>query len=118
MFTGIVQEIGHAPTIIPDGQSALLTIAANLAPYVVKKGSVAFDGVSLTVASAANTSFDVALFPHTLEVPTFGKRSIGDSVKIETDLIGKHVEPMVLNGALNLFRSTDSGSTLTTAALA
>jgi len=116
MFTGIIEEIGHAQTVIADGQRALLTIAANLAPYVVKKGSVAFDGVSLTVASVANTSFDVALFPHTLEVTTFGQRSIGDSVKMETDLIGKYVESMVLNGAFNLFRSTDSGSTLTTAA--
>ena len=116
MFTGIIEEPGHPQAVIPDGQGPRLTVAANLAPYVGKKSSVAFDGVSLTVANVADTSFDVALIPPPLEVTTFGQRPIGDSVNIETDIMGSDVECLLLSGALETFRPTDSGSTLTTAA--
>lgn len=63
----------------------------DLEPYLVPKGSVAVDGVSLTVAALNPGSFEVMLIPHTLEVTTLGRLKVGQAVNIETDVIGKYV---------------------------
>ncbi|MBI5098936.1 MAG: riboflavin synthase [Nitrospirae bacterium] len=60
--------------------------------YVVKKGSIAVDGVSLTVIELDNRSFSVAIIPHTLKATNIGDKRIGDKVNIEVDIIGKYVE--------------------------
>ena len=60
--------------------------------YIVEKGSIALNGVSLTVASKNKNSFDVALIPHTIELTTFGNLTIGDSVNVEVDILGKYIE--------------------------
>ncbi|MBB2891317.1 riboflavin synthase [Flexivirga oryzae] len=76
-----------------------LSLPAALAPYVAEKGSVALDGVSLTVASVTADAFTVCLIPTTLQLTTFGERAIGDPVNIEVDVLAKYVERMVgLNG--------------------
>ena len=62
-----------------------------LAPLLVIKGSVAVDGVSLTIAALDETSFEVMLIPHTLEVTTLGRLERGSAVNIEADVIGKYV---------------------------
>jgi len=59
---------------------------------IVSKGSIAVDGISLTVVDVTDNSFSVALIPHTLEVTTLGGRRTGDSVNIETDLLAKYVQ--------------------------
>lgn len=66
-----------------------------LAKFMVPKGSVAVDGVSLTVVNAEPDRFSIALIPHTLEVTTLGQRAIGDTVNIETDILGKYVERLL-----------------------
>lgn len=63
--------------------------------YLVPKGSVAVDGVSLTVVNVDDDRFSVALIPHTLEVTTLGQRVVGDIVNIETDIIGRYVERLL-----------------------
>ena len=63
-----------------------------LASQVASKGSIAIDGVSLTVVDADSDSFSVALIPHTLEVTTLGSLQIGDSVNLETDVLAKYVQ--------------------------
>jgi riboflavin synthase len=63
-----------------------------LASQVAAKGSIAIDGISLTVVDVDLDSFSVALIPHTLEVTTLGKRKIGDAVNLETDVLAKYVE--------------------------
>lgn len=63
--------------------------------YLVKKGSVAVDGVSLTVASLEGDTFTVALIPHTLAVTTLGSTEVGDPVNLEVDVIAKYVEALV-----------------------
>jgi riboflavin synthase len=63
-----------------------------LAPLLIPQGSVAVDGVSLTVASLAETAFEVMLIPHTLAVTTLGRLAVGQAVNIETDVIGKYVQ--------------------------
>lgn len=60
--------------------------------YVVEKGSIALDGVSLTVAALRDEDFDVALVPHTWESTTLGTRRAGDRVNVEVDVLGKYVE--------------------------
>ena len=60
--------------------------------YIVEKGSIALNGVSLTVPSKDKNSYDVALIPHTIELTTFGNLTIGDSVNVEVDILGKYIE--------------------------
>ncbi len=64
----------------------------SLASQVAAKGSIAIDGVSLTVVDVDDDSFSVALIPHTLEVTTLGDRAVGDSVNLETDVLAKYVQ--------------------------
>jgi riboflavin synthase len=90
--TGVVRD--RAPE--PDG-STLVTIEAPDAVlrYVVHKGSITVDGVSLTVARCADEAFAVALIPHTLAVTTLGERRVGTRVNLEVDLVAKYVEALV-----------------------
>jgi len=67
----------------------------SLANYVVEKGSIAVDGISLTVAAVDATSFSIAIIPHTHEVTTVGSRTVGDQVNIEADVLAKYVERLV-----------------------
>ncbi|MDB5389636.1 MAG: ribE, partial [Planctomycetaceae bacterium] len=62
---------------------------------MVPKGSIALDGISLTLVNVETTRFSVALIPHTLAVTTLGQRQVGDTVNIETDILGKYVQKLV-----------------------
>ena len=68
---------------------------ASLRDNLIEKGSVAIDGVSLTVVSVDAQGFDVALIPHTLAVTTLGERRPGDRVNLEADVLGKYVRSYV-----------------------
>jgi riboflavin synthase len=74
-------------------------IAEDLARYVVEKGSIAVDGVSLTVVEAGDASFTVSLIPATLGLTTLGRKGPGDPVNIEVDVLAKYVERLVAKGA-------------------
>jgi riboflavin synthase len=82
----------------PDG-SELITIEApaEVLRYVVHKGSITVDGVSLTIAGRDDAAFVVALIPHTLSVTTLGTRAAGTRVNLEVDLIAKYVEQLMLS---------------------
>ena len=71
------------------------SLPAALAPYLVEKGSVSVDGVSLTVAALAPDRFEVALLPHTLAVTTLGALVPGDAVNLEVDVLAKYVHRML-----------------------
>lgn len=71
---------------------------AQVTALIVAKGSVAIDGISLTVNEVAPESFSVAIIPHTLSRTTLQERSVGDEVNVETDLIGKYVARFMQNG--------------------
>ena len=71
-------------------------LPAHLARYVVEKGSITVDGVSLTVVSVTEDRFTVSLIPTTLELTTLGRRSPGDHVNLEVDVIAKYVERLAL----------------------
>ncbi|MFX4292156.1 riboflavin synthase [Streptomyces bohaiensis] len=70
-----------------------------LARYVVEKGSITVDGVSLTVVEAAADSFTVSLIPATLELTTLGRRQPGETVNLEVDVLAKYVERLLTHGA-------------------
>jgi riboflavin synthase len=81
----------------PDG-SVLMRFAApaDLLGYVVHKGSITVDGVSLTVAAVHDDGFSVAVIPHTLAVTTLGARRVGERVNLEADLVAKYVERLLV----------------------
>lgn len=78
-----------------DGARLRFTLPRGLARYVVEKGFIALDGVSLTVAAIARTTFDVALIPHSAQRTTLGALRPGDRVNVEVDVIGKYVERLL-----------------------
>jgi riboflavin synthase len=71
------------------------SLAADLAPLVASKGSIAIDGVSLTVSAVGDDWFEVSLIPETLTATTLGGRKVGELVNIETDIVARHVERML-----------------------
>ena len=72
--------------------------SAELLRYMIDKGSVAVDGVSLTINRITDTGFQVSIIPHTAQVTTLGLKRIGEPVNLETDLIGKYVERFLSQG--------------------
>jgi riboflavin synthase len=72
-----------------------VSLPDELGRYVVEKGSITVDGVSLTVVEAARDSFTVSLIPTTLELTTLGSKSVGDPVNLEVDVVAKYVERML-----------------------
>jgi riboflavin synthase len=99
IVAGHVDSVGRVISIKPEGDSKLYTfeVAANEARYLVEKGSVAIDGISLTVFSIRNNRFSCALIPHTLKVTTIGLRKPGDPINVESDMMAKYVE-RILSG--------------------
>ncbi|HXF72629.1 MAG TPA: riboflavin synthase [Actinomycetota bacterium] len=98
LVQGHVDGVGEVVAVEPDGRGgAVLTVRApgGLARYLVEKGSVAVDGVSLTVAGIDGDAFRVALIPHTRRATTLGAVRPGDPVNIEVDVIAKHVERLL-----------------------
>ncbi|MBU3911207.1 MAG: riboflavin synthase [Candidatus Omnitrophica bacterium] len=74
-----------------DGAGFRISVPDEFAGFIVEKGSIAIDGVSLTVADAARDSFIVYLIPHTLKTTTFKSKKRGDAVNVETDLLAKYI---------------------------
>ena len=86
--TGTIREISH------DGDALMVRIDVpdRLARYVVEKGFMAVDGVSLTVVHCDEAGFSVTVIPHTRDHTIFGSRNVGDAVNIEIDILAKYVE--------------------------
>lgn len=97
LVQGHVDGIGVVVAVEPEGDGTRIRVQlpTGLSRYVAVKGSIAVDGVSLTVAAAAGDEFEVALIPHTLEVTTLGVRPPGSHVNLEVDVIAKYVERML-----------------------
>lgn len=94
---GHVDCMGKIVEVIPEGGSRRMwvSIPEEYSDYVVSKGSIALDGVSLTIASVEGSSFSVALIPHTLKVTNLGSRRVGDLINIEFDILGKYIHKML-----------------------
>ena len=94
LVAGHVDGLAHVVAIEPDARSQRWTfeLSPELARYAAPKGSIAIDGVSLTVNEVDGARFGVNLIPHTIEVTTLGDRKVGDAVNIEVDMIMRYVE--------------------------
>jgi riboflavin synthase len=93
LVQGHVDAVGHVVSREPGEHWDVVRISMprELAPYVVDKGSITVDGVSLTVVEADTDGFTVSLIPETLRRTTLGFRAVGDAVNLEVDVIGKYV---------------------------
>jgi len=103
LVLGHVDGIGTVTGVTRVESTARVRIALPgpaLAPLLVEQGSVAVDGVSLTIAALERAAFEVMVIPHTLAVTTFGRLTAGRAVNIETDVIGKYLQrSLALKGA-------------------
>jgi riboflavin synthase len=91
---GHVDGVGRIRSVEPegDGKRVWMNAPPEILRYCVEKGSIAVDGVSLTVAALDDEGFAVALVPHTLEATTLGSAAAGDEVNLEADVLAKYVE--------------------------
>ena len=89
--TGVIAEVKR------EENAVWYTISAgeNIMRYIIEKGSVAIDGISLTVAKVTQTTFSVSTIPHTRSATTLGERRPGDLVNLENDIVGKYVEKFI-----------------------
>lgn len=92
LVQGHVDAIGRVLAPVPDLR---IEVPAALSRYVVEKGSITVDGVSLTVVEATDEAFSVAVIPHTSEVTTLGAKQPGDTVNLEVDVTAKYVERLL-----------------------
>jgi riboflavin synthase len=97
IMQGHVDGVGTVAGLRDEGFSRIVTIDADTAllRYVVEKGSIAVDGVSLTVSRVDDTSFDVSLIPETLERTNLGTAAVGRPINLEVDVVAKYVEKLV-----------------------
>lgn len=96
IVSGHIDTTAQITAITRDDNAIRIELAADAAwlRYIIEKGSVALDGVSLTVTHTGSTGFEVSLIPHTATHTTFGTRRVGDKINLECDIIGKYVEKL------------------------
>ncbi len=101
MVQGHVDGLGTVEAVAEKtvGRSVRIAAGADILRYVVEKGSVTVDGVSLTVAAIDDETFSIALIPETLERTTLGSATAGTPVNLEVDVLAKYVEKLVTRGA-------------------
>ncbi len=94
LVQGHVDETAEIVDITPEGQDTKVVVAlpANAAALVIPKGSIAVDGISLTIAELGDDTFTVWIIPHTLELTNLSTKQPGDLVNLEFDLLGKYVQ--------------------------
>jgi len=94
---GHIDSVTKIKKITSDDKSAVWTFELNnkINKYIVKKGSICLDGISLTIANKLKDSFSVALIPHTLSLTSWNKKKIGDFINVEVDILGKYLESLM-----------------------
>ncbi|MEE2826477.1 MAG: riboflavin synthase [Planctomycetota bacterium] len=100
--SGHVDAIGRVASRIDqdDWAEFRFTVPQELTRQMASKGSIAVDGVSLTLVDVGDCEFSVALIPHTLKMTTLGERGIGDAVNLETDILAKYVQQQLQRGSI------------------
>jgi riboflavin synthase, alpha subunit len=100
IVSGHIDGTGRIAQMKRDENAVVVTIAAarELLALVVEKGSIAIDGISLTVASVSDTEFSVSIIPHTADETVLLRKAAGDTVNLETDIVGKYVQKLLRHG--------------------
>lgn len=98
IVSGHIDGVGRIVSIRREGNAQVVEVEADrsILRQIVEKGSVALDGMSLTVVEAGNKTFSVSLIPHTMSVTNFIDKKVGSPINIETDIIGKYVERLMI----------------------
>lgn len=112
LVLGHVDEVATICAWKDEGDASLMrvTISDTTRRYITYKGSVTVDGISLTVSSVSEDSFEVALVPHTKQVTTLGTKRNGTSVNIEVDLIARYLETLLKNSGAETDWTEQTGS--------
>lgn len=97
IVSGHIDGVGTISKYEDEDNAVWITISASseLLRYIVQKGSIAIDGVSLTVAYVDNSVFKVSIIPHTKDVTTLLRKKVGDNVNLECDMVGKYIEKLL-----------------------
>jgi len=103
LVSGHIDGIGSVQQKKTIGNAIIVVIGVPefLSRYMIAKGSVAVDGISLTINNRAKDCFDVSIIPHTAKLTTIGFKKAGDYVNIETDMIGKYIENFIVEKPAN-----------------
>lgn len=97
IVSGHIDGVGVIAKIRKDDNAILYTISADekILRYIVEKGSIAVDGISLTVVTVTAASFCVSVIPHTVKSTILSRKAVGDTVNLENDLVGKYIEKLL-----------------------
>lgn len=111
IVAGHIDGTGHIVKITKDDNAVIFEIKAapKILRYIIEKGSIAIDGISLTVTAITTDSFKVSIIPHTVKETILGIKKPGDPVNLENDLVGKYIEKLLLNPAPKTDRNQESG---------
>ena len=115
IVSGHIDGTGTVQSIEPDDNAIWYTIAAkpNLLRYIVEKGSITIDGISLTIMERTESTFSVSIIPHTLSETVLGHASIGTEVNLETDITGRYIRHfMTLDAPTHTSKSQKSMESL------
>ncbi len=97
IVSGHIDGVGKIVNIKKDDIAVWYTIdtSSEIMKYIIEKGSITIDGISLTVAKLRNSQFSVSIIPHTAKETILGQKSVGDTVNLENDIVGKYIEKFV-----------------------
>jgi len=106
IVSGHIDGIGTISSIKREDNAIWYTIETSqkVVKYIVQKGSIAIDGISLTVANVKNSSFSVSIIPHTIKSTILLTRGIGDIVNLENDIVGKYIERFLEDKETSIFQ--------------
>lgn len=115
IVAGHIDGIGHIVQITKDDNAVIFEIKAppKILRYIIEKGSIAIDGISLTVIGMTVDCFKVSIIPHTVKQTILGVKKSGDLVNLENDLVGKYIESLLLNPPPKTDCNQEKSSSLT-----
>nr|NJM02475.1 riboflavin synthase [Desulfobacula sp.] len=98
LVSGHIDGTGRIASIVRKSNALIFRIGVppKLAEDLIEKGSVAVEGISLTINHCTDREFEVSVIPHTADITTIGQKKVGDEVNIETDMIGKYIKKIIL----------------------
>ncbi|MEH0018890.1 MAG: riboflavin synthase [Desulfobacter sp.] len=103
LVSGHIDGTGAIASIQKNSNAVILdvTVPEHLAADMIEKGSVAIEGISLTINACRENGFQVSIIPHTAKITTIGFKEVGDEVNIETDMLGKYVRKILTTGGMS-----------------
>lgn len=115
IVAGHIDGTGHIVQITKDDNAVIFEIGAppKILHYIIEKGSIAIDGISLTVVGMTAASFKVSIIPHTVKQTILGIKKPGDPVNLENDLVGKYIEKLLVRSLSETDAGTEKNSGLT-----